>query len=1229
MQNESQSDETIFSAAIEIREPKERQTYLDEACIADPEQRIRVNRLIAAADRASHLFGDEQTEASEPEPWETPVEEAGSSIDRYKLLQKIGEGGMGVVYMAEQTEPVRRKVALKIIKLGMDTKQVVARFEAERQALALMNHPNIAKVIDAGATEQGRPYFVMELVKGVPITEFCDKNHLSTKERLELFIPVCQAIQHAHQKGIIHRDIKPSNVLVALFDGKPMPMIIDFGIAKATNQQLTTKTLFTNYAQMIGTPAYMSPEQAEGSQLDIDTRSDVYSLGVLLYELLTGSQPFPEKRLRSAGWAEMQRIIQEEEPPRPSTRLSTVSDDQRSDFSTKHHEDPGRISLILRRELDWIVMRCLEKDRGRRFETANALARDIERYLSGEIPESTPPTWSYQFTKLARKHRKTFAIAAMLTLILTAAAVFSSWQAIRATKAEKKATEQAQVATAVSDFLSEKLLKKGNPWSGGETYSADLTLRDAILTAAEEVEGSFTNQPLVEAAVRFIVGSTLKDIGARQEGMPHLQKAFELYQKHLDPDDQKAMEVQREYAFALSYGGSTPEMDKAEALLLDAFRRAERVEGKAATHTILILEKLAYLYGNRNTPSDAEAFNIPGYVEASHDARGPRHPTGALKRSLAWVRQKQARHAEAYKLHSELDALPEFLPGGERIREGTNHIQYANGLYALAHFIWWWDGDFDYAEGKLEEALKVSKKLVENGVPTDNILQELMMMNRRRGRYDDALIYAQELVDVSIPNYGATHKWTTWAAGEAVALHGNRGRWEDVVDLLQSYRQRGVKSPGLLAREFVANRLIGRTNELRQNLEQLFEEAGRNDAAPKGINVSWVLLSQATTPDQIAVATRIAREASKSLPRRGGTPMKRALLEGLIAFNDTNWDQARAQFEQVRHMPHARRFAALARFYTAMSLAKQEARKEAEQVYWDANGMLMEALPLPLKGLGHPYSEHWTLLPFCLIAREQCELQLFSKVMSPHITEATLAEASAKWEPVGKLLRAADNLCRDRKFAEAAALNRQAMEHPEFDLDLAIQEIAWFTRKAGLAELLSGNQENYFEICWLHFSRIGSDFDLFSSSAMLMYEFDLPPDLANVRAGLEGKNNLDSQNWQRANSGEAGFRPDGWLLLVLGRSRYRGVTEGDPVAPLRLAVDADHFYCALQSRVYLAMALFRDGDNAAKTEARQLLAGVEKVYAGTLAAGKGRLDPPWHDQAELEVVIREARRMMP
>jgi hypothetical protein len=386
----------------------------------------------------------------------------GTLIGRYKLLEPIGEGGHGTVFMAEQTSPVQRKVALKIIKAGMDTRQVIARFEAERQALALMDHPNIAKVFDAGMTDTGRPYFVMELVKGMPITKYCDAHHIEPRQRLELFMQVCQAVQHAHQKGIIHRDLKPSNVLVAQYDGKPVPKVIDFGVAKATGQSLTDLTMFTGFGDVIGTLEYMSPEQAEVNQLDVDTRSDIYSLGVLLYELLTGSTPLEHKRVLKAGLLEMLRVVREEEPQRPSTRLTTTA--ELPSIAANRGLEPKKLSGLVHGELDWIVMKALEKDRSRRYETANGFASDVQRYLSDEAVHACPPSASYRLRKFTRRHHVPIAVAAVFLCFLAAGTVVSTYQAIRIraeqanTLAQKGVAEQEREAARNSERVAQQQL---------------------------------------------------------------------------------------------------------------------------------------------------------------------------------------------------------------------------------------------------------------------------------------------------------------------------------------------------------------------------------------------------------------------------------------------------------------------------------------------------------------------------------------------------------------------------------------------------------------------------------------------------------------------------------------------------------------------------------------------------------------------------------------------------
>lgn len=441
MTTDPQAIQALFARAIEIADPTEREKFVTEQCGGDAKLYERVANLLIAFD-GSKGFLDQPTQAQAPPQLDNASRNKPGNIiaGRYKLLEAIGEGGMGTVWVADQSQPVRRKVALKLVKPGMDSKQVLARFDAERQALALMDHPNIAKVFDGGVTDQGRPFFAMELVKGMPLTEYCDQMRLSVEERLKLFVPICQAVQHAHQKGIIHRDLKPSNVLICLYDGKPVPKVIDFGLAKAMHQPLTEQTVHTGFGLMIGTPLYMSPEQAEHNNLDVDTRSDVYSLGVMLYELLTGSTPLEKAQFKDAAFGEVLRLIKEVEPPKPSTRVSSSA--QLPNIAAQRNLDPAQLGRSIRGDLDWIVMKAIEKERERRYDTANGLARDIERFLNLEAVEACPPSTSYRLRRLARKHRAMIGTAAAFAMILILGTGLSVWQAFRATKAESLASRR-------------------------------------------------------------------------------------------------------------------------------------------------------------------------------------------------------------------------------------------------------------------------------------------------------------------------------------------------------------------------------------------------------------------------------------------------------------------------------------------------------------------------------------------------------------------------------------------------------------------------------------------------------------------------------------------------------------------------------------------------------------------------------------------------------------------
>ncbi|MFO0810762.1 MAG: tetratricopeptide repeat protein [Gemmataceae bacterium] len=621
---------------------------------------------------------------------------------RYKLVEEIGEGGMGAVWMAQQTEPVKRTVAVKLIRPGMDSKAVLARFEAERQALALMDHPNIAKVLDAGATPDSRPFFVMELVKGTPITTFCDDRKLTPRERLELFVPVCQAIQHAHQKGVIHRDIKPSNVLVALYDDRPVPKVIDFGVAKAAGSPLTDRSLMTGFGAVVGTPEYMSPEQAGFNQLDIDTRSDVYALGVLLYELLTGTTPVDRKSLRDAAVLEVLRIVREVEPPRPSAKLSTA--EALPTIAANRQTEPAKLTGLLRGELDWVVMKALEKDRARRYETANGLARDVQRYLADEVVEARPPSTAYRVRKFVRRNKGRVTAAALVLLALVGGMVGTSLGLVEARKQRTVADNRLAQVEKANDILG-AIFKDIDPRSYEKTgQPLQAVLGQRLDRAATQIESQAIGDPLTVAKMQLTLGisqfglgypdkairllTTARPVLAEELGPTHRdtlacmnwlaasyyaadkfaeagklhEETLKLREVALGPNDPDTIESVNDLsAVYIALGDVTHGLPLAE----EAHRRSSATLPPDHALSLLCLANLAGAFVRAGKPADAIPL-MEKSVERSSTALGPDHPdTLIAKSNLAEAYAAVGRHAEALPLLQETLRLRKLKLGPE------------------------------------------------------------------------------------------------------------------------------------------------------------------------------------------------------------------------------------------------------------------------------------------------------------------------------------------------------------------------------------------------------------------------------------------------------------------------------------------------------------------------------------------------------------------------------------
>jgi len=861
---------------------------------------------LAAWLRTSQALSDINAQLPANEIGQSIAEQPGATIGPYKLLEQIGAGGFGLVFSAEQQRPVRRKVALKVIKPGMDTREVVARFEAERQALALMDHPNIARVIDGGMTGSGRPYFVMELVRGVPITDYCDQNHFKLRERLELFVCVCQAVQHAHQKGIVHRDIKPSNVLVTQQDGRPVVKVIDFGVAKALYQPLTDKTIHTQFAQMLGTPLYMSPEQAEMGSLDIDTRSDIYSLGVLLYELLTGTTPFDRKRFLKAAYDELLRIIRDEEPPRPSTRLSSLGNTATT-LAGNRGLDARRLSQVLAGDLDWVVMKALEKDRNRRYDTAGSFAEDIERYLHDEAILARPPSTAYRLKKFAlRNMAAVLTVTAVVIALVTGTAV-STWQALRAMRAERDAITAANVATraegeaqlaaaaekrakddalareaetkAVLEFVENRIFAAARPEREAEGLGRKVTLRKAIESALSYVDKSFPDQPLIEARLRRTLGTSFYLLGDWQTAAAQRGAARALYTQRLGPNDVATLAAVGDLANSYNSLGRHVEALKLQEHVL-AIRKAKL--GPDHPDTLNSMYNVANSYDALGRHADALKLREETLTlrKAKLGLDDPQTLLSMVGLAVSYARL--GRNADALKLREQTLAL-------QRKKLGPDHPDTLASMNNLV-------GSYA-AFGRYAEALKLNEetltlkqaKLGSDHPDTLASMNNLANIYAALGRHGDAVKVYEEALTLEKIKLGPDHPETLLCMNNVAFSYDALGRSVDALKL---------REQTLALRKAKLGPDHPDTLDSMNNLAESYRVLGRYDEALKlreqtlalqkiklGPDHADTLLSMGGVAQDLITVHRGAdavRLIDECVQRAVGKPVKPFLLPGVI-----------------------------------------------------------------------------------------------------------------------------------------------------------------------------------------------------------------------------------------------------------------------------------------------------------------------------------------------------------
>jgi serine/threonine protein kinase len=1239
----------IFGEALKQPSPEARARYLVEACGGDAQLRHQVEILLNAHARAGEFL---KPPAEDPPDSEV----AGTMIGRYKLLQLIGEGGFGRVYMAEQLEPVRRKVALKIIKLGMDTREVIVRFEAERQALAMMDHPNIAKILDAGVTGggqrsevgsqrsevnragtmagdqefgqnrdlsavvcppsfgSGRPYFVMELVKGIPITDYCDQRNLATEKRLRLFMRVCHAVQHAHQKGVIHRDLKPTNILVTEHDGEAVPKVIDFGVAKAIGQPLTDKTLFTRLEQMIGTPAYMSPEQAGLGSLDLDTRTDVYTLGVLLYELLTGTTPFEKETLKQAALDEVRRLIRETEPPKPSTRLTALARSQKSEVRGQKPEVRWK---EVRGDLDWIVMKSIEKDRRRRYDTADALAQDLERCLNHEPVLAGPPSAAYRARKFIRRHRVGVGMAAAVSTALLVGLLVALIGFTRATRerdkaqlAQRQATDAATTAQAVSDFLQQDLLAQADPWVN--PTNLDLRKRALVDLAAARVGNRFQDQPRVEAEIRLTLSRLYRSLGDPDNAETNAQRALAIRRQEFGAEHASTLEAMEQLAAAMQGQGRNREMETLESQVLEV---RQRLLGDEHPDTLKARFFLAVIR-DRSQHSAETIPRMEELVRLNRRVLGAEHRTTlASLRFLGNLYDSAGRRDEAVKALEEVVTMARRVLGvGDR--DTVHAVGDLGSVYAAL-------GRHEEAVQLLREAVEAYDRVRPGDWDVGNLSMDLARQYQRLDRCEEMFAFLEKRLE-SIPKPGNVHHWSTMSLAW---LYGELGYWSDAcrhhrtLGLVYHWPGEGWSAAALAALA------ASDTNSFREAggaLMRWFDQLGSKPITTlmhteEGeVAGAWreaarclqpILLRPEWLPDLREQALSLADTATTVAPNDDFCQV----TKGMAEYRKGNWREALRWLAKsapnIRY-PNEPEMAWLCFF--AMSHHQLGDRAAALAVLEEVNRHLTAMLHTGVvrDDLG-------------LVARAEAERLILGKELSPPVTVESLAAARRKWQPVSSLLWRGNASAKTSDWSAARDAYLQALGSPAFDWEAAElwdqgpDSPPHVMIKSAISMLRVGDVPAYQGLCRNLLTRPLGSSDFYAPAhrlrarVCLLGPQTLAPDLeSRLRELVRHATPPDDESETR------------WAYFTQGLAAYRRGAHAEAIAACQQAEavpNQDLVQCS--ARACRAMALWQSGQ---KEEGARILKEAESV----LAKLRDGPECTWFDLEACQVLLDEAHRLV-